>query len=408
MDNYDVLKFLAIILLSTKILGLLSRKLGMPDVVGAILAGLLIGPAVLGWVPQHEVINILAQLGVITLMYAAGLETDLKEMKKNGVACIVIAAFGVLIPFLAGYIVSAFFFDSFSINSPFFWECVFIGVILTATSVSITVETLKELGKLNSKAGTTILGAAIVDDILGIIMLTIVSGFKNSDVQVSLMVGKILLFFVFCAIVGIVFNYIFKYICQKRGCKKRLVIYGFAFALLMSYIAEHYFGVADITGAYIAGIIVKNTYSCAYILERMEILSFSFFSPIFFASIGIKVTLEGFNSSIIWFSIILVILAILSKIGGCWFGAKLCHFSNKDALQVGTGMISRGEVALIVANKGSQLGILSNIMFAPVVLMIIVTTLITPIMLKIINSPRFNKDDKNNDDNATATENYCG
>ncbi|MDD2568286.1 MAG: cation:proton antiporter [Clostridia bacterium] len=397
MDNYEILKFLAIILLSTKLLGLLSRKLGMPDVVGAILAGLLIGPSMLGWVSQHEVINILAQLGVITLMYTAGLETDLKEMKKNGVACIVIASFGVLIPFFAGYIVSAFFFDGFNIYSSFFWECIFIGVILTATSVSITVETLKELGKLNSKAGTTILGAAIVDDILGIIMLTVVSGIENSDVQISIMVSKIFLFFIFCGVVGIIFNYLFKYICQKRGCKKRLVVYGFAFCLAMCYIAEHYFGVADITGAYVAGIIVKNTYSCSYILERMEILSFSFLSPIFFASIGIKVTLDGFSNDIIWFSVLLVVLAILSKIGGCWLGAKLCHFSNKDALQVGTGMISRGEVALIVANKGSQLGVLPSILFAPIVLMIIVTTLITPILLKILNSPRF---DKNNEDTA--------
>lgn len=387
MLSYRFLFDIALILLSTKVLGLITKKFNMPQVVGALLAGLVLGPAMFNILHETNFIQQMAELGVIVLMFTAGLETNIKDLKKTGVASFIIALFGVIVPLIGGFIV-AFLFNrsNFSqINSDIFLQNIFIGIIVTATSVSITVETLKELGKLNTKAGNAILGAALIDDILGVIALTIVTSFADVSVNIFGVFIKIVLFFIFSIIIGFMFYFLFsKWIKRYNKDLRRFVIAAFVFCLLLSFVAERFFGVADITGAFIAGLIISNTERTKYILSRFETTSYMLLSPIFFASIGVKVELIEMSANVILFTIILLIIAVLTKIIGCGVGAKLCKFSNKESLQVGIGMISRGEVALIIANKGIALGLINTLFLAPVVVTVVLTTVITPILLKII------------------------
>ena len=387
MLSYKFLFDIAVILLSTKALGLVTKRFKLPQVVGALLAGLVLGPAVLNILHETDFIQQLAELGVIVLMFTAGLETDIKELKKSGVASVVIAILGMIVPLILGFILANFFNTNNSLDSSLFLQHMFIGVILTATSVSITVETLRELGKLNSNAGNAILGAAIIDDILGIIALTIISSCASSDTSTNIwiVIGKILLSFILAIMVGIVaFRLMNKEMKTHNTDLRRFVIFSFVFCLLLSYAAEEFFGVADITGAFIAGLILSGTERKHYILSRFETSSYMLLSPIFFASIGIKVEIPKMSKEIIIFSILLIIIAVISKIIGCGLGAKLCKYTNSEALQIGTGMVSRGEVALIMANKGNALGLMSSIFFGPVVIMVVITTIISPILLKLV------------------------
>lgn len=393
--SYKFFLDLAIILLSTKIFGLFTRKVQMPQVVGALLAGVLLGPTFLNVLQETEFISQMAELGVVMLMFTAGMETDIKELKKTGKASLVIAIAGVLIPLGGGFLAAAIFHDTLgNMTQAELLENIFIGVILTATSVSITVETLREMGRLKSPEGTAILGAAIIDDILGIIILTVVMSFKDSSVTIGEILIKILLFFAFAIVCAVIMYKVFAYMGKRYGRRRRIPIYGLVFCLLLSYIAEHYFGMADITGAYLAGIIIANLKINEYVAEKVEVASYMLFSPVFFASIGIKTSVESMDGRIIIFTIVLLAIAILTKIVGCGFGAKLMKFSNPEALRIGVGMISRGEVALIVANKGASVGLISEEIFAPVIIVVIVTTLITPILLKMVFPKKSDADGK--------------
>ena len=357
--SYKFLLDLALILLCTKILGLVTRSFRMPQVVGALLAGLVLGPAALNVLGDVSFIEKVSEIGVIVLMFTAGMETDIKELKKTGRASFIIALIGVLVPLAGGFLLAmAFNTESLSdANASILLQNIFIGVILTATSVSITVETLKEMGKLNTRAGNAILGAAIIDDILGIIALTIITSMADPTVQIGIVLLKVLLFFVFAAVAGILFYLFFKKLqAHYHRDMRRFVILAFVFCLLISYCAEEFFGVADITGAFIAGLIISNTERAPYIASRFETLSYTLLSPVFFASIGLDVSMPEMTPHIIAFTILLVVVAVITKIVGCGLGAKMCHFSNRESVQVGVGMVSRGEVALIVATKGAALG----------------------------------------------------
>lgn len=387
MLSYRFLFDIAIILLSTKALGVLTKKFKMPQVVGALLAGIILGPAMLDVLHETEFIQQMAALGVIVLMFTAGLETDINELKKTGKASALIACLGVIIPLIGGFVV-AFIFNRGELShasTSALLQNIFIGVILTATSVSITVETLKELGKLNTRAGNTILGAALIDDILGIIALTIITSVADPNVNVGIVLLKIVLFFIFSAAVGVLFYKLFK-LWMSRYCKdmRRFVIVSFVFCLLLAFAAEEFFGVADITGAFIAGLIISNTERTKYINARFETLSYILLSPIFFASIGIKVEITEMNSTILIFTGVLLIVAILSKIIGCALAARLCKYTLDESIQIGTGMVSRGEVALIVANKGIAVGLMNPAFLAPIVIVVVITTVITPVLLKVI------------------------
>lgn len=395
MLSYNYLFDIALILLSTKGLGLVTKKFSMPQVVGALLAGLVLGPAMLNVLHETDFIKQIAELGVIVLMFTAGLETDLQELKKTGKASFVIAVFGVLVPLLFGFITASFFNQTSTAEGvSHTLQNIFIGIILTATSMSITVETLKELGKLNTRAGNAILGAAIIDDILGIVALTLITSCADSSVNIVLVLGKVILFFVFAILAGMLFYKFFIYWVQRYNRDmRRFVVISFVFCLILAFLAEEWFGVADITGAFIAGLILSNTSCVHYITSRFETISYMLLSPIFFASIGIQVDLSGMNQTLLLFTVVLVVIAIISKIIGCGLGAKLCHYSTKESLQVGVGMVSRGEVALIVASKGAALGLMSAVNFGPIVVVVVITTIVTPILLKIVFSSK--KDSRN-------------
>ena len=387
MESYSFLLFLAIIMISTKILGLFTRKIHMPAVVGALVAGVILGPSCLNLITLTGDTGVfleqMAELGVILLMFNAGLETDLSELKKNGVASFVTALIGVIVPLIGGFLGYAFFFHTDFSDYDEVLKAVFVGVVLTATSVSITVETLREMGKLKGKVGTTILGAAVIDDIIGIIVLTIVTSLKDTSVSPITVVLKIVLYFVFIAVLIFVLTKL-KVFVEEQDEKRRTAIICVALCFILSYISEEYFGIADITGAYFAGLMLCTMKVGPYVARRCEIPSYLIFSPVFFASVGLKVTLGGMDASIWIFAIILLVIAILSKVVGCGLGAKICGWTGKEAFQVGIGMISRGEVALIVAQKGYASGMLDDVLFAPIVLVVIVTTLITPILLKLV------------------------
>lgn len=397
MESYSYLLDLAIILIFTKGLGLLTKRVQMPQVVGALLAGVILGPGMLGVLTATDFLSNVAEIGVIVLMFCAGMETDIKELKASGKSSFVIALLGVIVPLAGGYAVARVFNTPEMIASDgsasIFLQNMFIGVILTATSVSITVETLKELGKLKTHSGNAILGAAIIDDILGIIALTVVTSMADESVSIVSVLLKIVGFFVFAGVVGFLFYRLYKkWVDEAKKELHRHTIVAFVFCLLMSYVAEEIFGVADITGAFIAGLIISNVQRSTYLQTKFDTLSYLLLSPVFFASIGLKVELPQMTTALITFAVSLTVVAILTKVVGCGLGARVCGYKNYQAKRIGVGMISRGEVALIVASKGAALGLLGSSFLGPIIIVVVITTIITPILLKIVfknkpNSP---------------------
>ena len=383
--SYRYLLDIALILLSTKLLSLLTRKFNLPQVVGALLAGVIMGPSMFNILHETEFIKQLAELGVIVLMFTAGIESSLDDLKKSGKASFIIAALGVIIPLIGGAVVACFFNNGEITDVSMTLQNIFIGTILTATSVSITVETLKELGKLSTRAGNAILGAAIIDDILGILALTIITSLADPHVSIGMCILKIVLFFVFSVLVGNIVHILFdKWTLKYNVDKRRFVIAAFAVCLLFSFSAEEFFGVADITGAFIAGLIFSQNNESSYMMSRFETVSYMLLSPMFFASIGIGISISNIDLPTLFLTTLLTIVAIITKVIGCGLGAKLCKYTNMEVIQIGTGMISRGEVALIVASKGLDLGLMSNYFIAPVIIMVIITTIVTPVFLKFV------------------------
>lgn len=382
MESYSILKDLAIIVIAAKFFGLLARKVNIPQVAGEIIAGLIIGPCVLNLVNQTDFITQMAELGVVLLMFSAGLTTNLRDLLKTGPIAFLIALVGVLVPLGGGYLLYSGFYGFAPAGDMHFYKALFIGCIMTATSVSITVQVLKELGHLKGHVGTTIMSAAIIDDVIGIIVLTFVIGFVNPDVKPGDVVLNTALFFVFAIGVGFLFYYLFKWLDMRYPHQRRIPIFGLALCLSLAYIAESFFGIADITGAFVAGIILCSINDSEYIAEKMDIGSYMFFGPVFFSSIGIKTEFSGMTVELLLFSAGFVIVALLCKIIGCGLVARCCKFSGKDSLKIGVGMMTRGEVALIVAQKGLSVGLLEPVFFTPVILLIIISSLATPIALK--------------------------
>ena len=382
MESYSFIFDIAIILAATKILGLLTRRIALPQVVGALLAGLIMGPACLGVLEETEFLDELAELGVIVLMFTAGLETDVRELRKSGGPAFIIALIGVIVPLIGGAAIASFF----NTDPDATLQNVFVGVILTATSVSITVETLREMGKLSTRSGNAILGAALIDDVLGIILLTFITSLSDPSAGgLGTVLIKIAAFFVVALVGGYFLHKLIAKITAGPGRdRKRYAVLSLAMCMVFAYFAEEWFGVADITGAYVAGVIISSTSRVTYITSKCEDLSDMLLSPCFFASIGAKVVLPQMSTSIIIFSVLLMIWAMLPKVIGCGLGAKMCRYSNKDSLRIGIGMISRGEVALIVANRGISTGLMPEAFFAPIVLTVVASTIVTPILLKFV------------------------
>jgi len=384
---------IAIILLSTKLLGLLTRRVHLPQVVGALLAGLLLGPQVLGltgitilgnpiWLERTDFIDHIAELGVIVLMFSAGLSTSLKDLKDTGKAGFVVALCGVLVPLALGTGVGFLFPADGGTD---IMRNIILGTVITATSVSITVETLREMGKLNTKVGATVLAAALIDDILGLLCLTVVTSFNPETAgseNIWIVVAKIAAFFVFVILLGIAVVKFYKWYISKikQSGLQRFKVLGLALCLALSFAAERFFGVADIIGAFAAGLIVGSTESGPQVERSIRPLSYLLLTPVFFANVGLGVELPsgGFSGMLILFAVVYILAAVISKLFGCGIGAKLCGMSTRESVQVGLGMACRGEVALIVANKGANPADIG-----PIVLMIVFTAIVTPALIKL-------------------------
>ena len=384
--DYTYLLLLAIILLSTKVLGLVTEKIHMPQVVGALLAGILLGPSGLGVLQSSDFIVKTAEIGVIMVMFLAGIDTDLQEMKETGLQACAIAVMGVFVPIiLCGAVYLFVFEDQFTVMNVL--KASFVGSVFSATSVGITVETLSEMGKLKSKTGTTLLSAALIDDILGIVVLSFLTGFASGEGNPAMVVIKIAGFFVFTIVVGLVIMRVFRYISEEHSNHRRVAVWALAFCLIMSYCAEEFFGVADITGAFFAGLILCNvTKSRGYVAKKITVSSYMLFTPVFFASVGMKTDLKTMNMEILFFALVLLAASVVSKIIGCGFAGKLTGMTNHESLVVGIGMVARGEVALMVAQKGIDAGMIDPVILPAIVMCVISCALLTPVLLKLVIS----------------------
>lgn len=382
---YSVFRNLAIIILTAKFFGLAARKCKAPQVVGEIIAGLLIGPCVLNLVHISDTISVFAEIGVVLLMFSTGLGTNLKELIKAGPIATLIACVGVAVPLAGGTLLYSIFYGFAAVGSTEFYKALFIGTIMTATSVSITVAALQEMGHLKSFLGTTIVSAAVIDDVIGIVVLTCVLG-AGSGTGTGL--GKVLfntvLFFATAIGVGLIAHFAMKWLDKRNPHTQRITIVSMAFCFAMAYVAEEYFGIADITGAYIAGIVFCSMDDASYVERRVDISNYVLFAPVFFASIGLKTDISGLTPQILLFSVCFVIVALITKVIGCGLAAKVCRFSWADSLKVGVGMMTRGEVALIVAQKGLDIGVVDPVYFTAVILLIVVSSVATPLVLKVL------------------------
>ncbi len=384
MDTIQILRDLVIIIVSAKLFGLIARRLHAPQVAGEIIAGLIIGPTLFDLVEAGDFLSGMAEIGVILLMFSAGLETDIDKLKKSGVKATILACTGVAVPLALGAILYMSFYGFAAPGSMEFIKALFIGTILTATSVSITVQVLKELGKISTDVGTTIMSAAIIDDVIGIVVLTAVLGLKDPSANLITVVIKTVAFFVLSFVVGIAIFKIMKKVEIKWPHTRRIPILGLALAFAMSYVADKYFGVADITGAYVAGIILSSLDNSEYIDRKMDINSYMIFGPVFFASVGLQTNLKTVDMTILAFSAAFVIAGLLGKVVGCGLVAKLLKYNTSDALKIGVGMMTRGEVALIVAQRGLKAEIIDSRYFTAVILLIVLSSILTPIILKAI------------------------
>ncbi|MBN3526968.1 cation:proton antiporter [Paenibacillus apiarius] len=386
----EFILYLLLILVFTKIAGDLSVRIGQPAVLGKLLVGILLGPAVLGWIENGSFIHELSEIGVLLLMFIAGLETDLEQLRKNWKSAFAVAIGGIILPFIGGYSSAI----AFGFTSSY---ALFFAVLFCATSVSISVQVLKEMNQLNSREGTTILGAAVVDDVLVVILLAFIMSVlgQGTDVSIGLLIGKKVLFFVIIILAGMfavpkVMNWLAPLKVTEAVISAALIVcFGFA------YFAE-WMQMAGIIGAFAAGIAVSQTTFKHEVEKKVEPIAYAVFVPVFFVSIGLNVSFEGIGEQL-GLLVTITIMAIVTKLVGGWIGARLTGFDKKSALAIGSGMISRGEVALIIAATGLQSGLLMPEYFTSVVIMVIITTLVTPPLLKIL----FNSKDK---DQAAVSE----
>ena len=356
--DVDLLLFVALILLSTKSFSIFMSRIHLPQVIGALIAGVLLGPAVFKLISPSESISVIAEFGVILLLFSAGMETDLKELRHSIKPSFLISVLGIILTLAGGFAVGYLFGNNTL-------ESFFIGLIIASMSTSITVEVLHEMGKLKTRTGTVLLGAALFDDIFVIVILALIMGIGESAFSVSvilILLLKIVAFFLFAIFTGILVNKLFNYSYEKFGEKKRLAIFSIAYCFLMAYLAE-IFGLADITGAYIAGIALCSTRCVEYLDKKAHGLSYLFFTPVFLANIGIQTSFDSITGSIILFTVCFALVAIFAKFIGCGLGAKICGFTTRESVQIGAGMLPRGEVSFIVAAKGIAIGYVSLQLF---------------------------------------------
>jgi len=371
----SILLTLLIIIASTKIAGDLSVRLGQPSVLGKLIVGIILGPAVLHWIEAEPFLHEMSEIGVLLLMFIAGLETDLDQLKRNWRSSLAVAIGGIAAPLVGGYFVSL----AFGLTNS---QALFVGLLLCATSVSISVQTLKEMDALQSREGTTILGAAVVDDVIVVMLLAVMmsilgTGGGGAIGEIALKNG---LFFLLILIVSIfVVPQIMKWFASLRVSEP--VISG-AIVLVCgyAYFAEE-MAVAGIIGAFAAGIAISQTKFREEVEHKASPIAYSLFVPVFFVSIGLSVSFDGIGSQL-GFLLVLTVVAVAAKLVGGALGARLTGFGSRSSLMIGAGMVSRGEVALIIAASGLESEMLPQRYFTAVIVLVIITTLVTPPLLK--------------------------
>ena len=372
--EFKYLLDIGLIILVVKIFTMITQKIKMPKVLGGLIAGIVLGPAMLNVVQNSTILEALSKFGIILIMFLAGMETSIKKFISNSNKYVIIAAIGVVVPLILGTIFSLIYIQDLKTN-------LFFGAVITSTSVSITVETLIEMKKIKSSVGLAILGAGVVDDILGILFLTIIMNSGNLHITTfALMVLKIILFFGIAVILGLLLFKMFEKIEEKDTKTEQMPTYSIAFALILAYIAER-LGVSGIIGAYIAGLVIGNTEKGRKVKGKIDLVVHMIFSPIFFASVGLKLTTLSFNRQVWIFIVIFTAVTIISKIIGNGLGARICGYPKEKAIQIGIGMATRGEVALIIADEAKKIGLINEEVFSIVIITVMLVTLITPILL---------------------------
>lgn len=372
-SNLDFLVQLCIILAAATFGGFLSKKLGQPAVLGQIIVGIILGLLAF---EKTEFIENIGEIGVIFLMFIAGLETDVKELMDSGKSSSMIALGGVLLP---GLLV---FLGMYLIHPENFAMALFMGVISTATSVSISVQTLRELNQLRTKQGISILGAAIIDDIAGIILLTfVVAAVQPTEgMSITSTLLNIGLFFGIAALAGYGLTKLSKYCIGRFNLDRKIVTYAIIVCFALAFLSEE-LGVAAITGSYFAGVMFSMTPHRHKVSHEVNKIANVLFTPVFFVSIGMGVDFKA-AASAIGIGSLFIVLAVVGKLVGCGIGARLSGFEGRKALQVGIGMIPRAEVAIIIATLGVKLEVIGSKELAAVILMVLVTTIVTPSLLK--------------------------
>lgn len=420
---FEVLLPVALILVLAKVLGLLFEKIKVPAVLGFLCSGLLVG--LLSFIPGETVvtdytrtgIDILGKFGVVLILFSAGLETDMKKMKAVGLPAVAITMAGVLLPMLFGFLLAFLFRVHGGIEADFLepgvdpvWSDLYYGVILTATSVSITVATLKALGKLDGRAGSALVSAAIIDDVLGIVLLSIVLSLSGTSsgggdfnllmyiveacgstvsgaLEIVLVLLNMAIFVLLSLGAGYLMRRLFNWLGEKYPHHIRLPILSLAFCFLWAYLAQGLFQIADITGAYIAGMILSPTKPKEYIDHRAETTMNVFFVPIFFASVALKMydaTMDFSDGLFLTFGFLYVFAGLLGKFLGAGAASLACRFSLKDSLAIGTGMIARAEVLVVTAQTGVDSRLVSPGIMPFTLLLILVSSFLTPLLLRLI------------------------
>ena len=431
-EPYMILLPLGLILIVGKLLSLLMAKIKVPEVVGYLLGGLLVG--LFYFIPEEsqfiltdysvEGINDLAKIGVILILFEAGITTNLGQIRKQGKSSMIITSLGVIFPLLLGFL-CAFMFRFFghmdeefyigleSAGTSPFYSDLYYGVILTATSVSITVATLKELGKLEGPIGTSLVSAAIIDDVIGIILLSIVISLSGGEEatapwviptgdsawSIVLLIIIMVLFFAISIGMGIGVHKLFDWMGRKYPHHRRIPMLSLGFCFLWAFVAE-IFHIADITGAYVAGLILANTSASHYIDHRVETTANVLFTPVFFASVALKMfsslgigsssgeSVNSISGLFIGFGLVWVVAGLLGKVLGAGLGAKITGSNSKDSLIVGIGMMARAEVVIVTAQEGVDSGLVEAGIIPFTLVLILVSSFLTPILLRFLSKEK--------------------
>lgn len=371
---------LAGLLLLTQLAAHLCHRIGIPGVIGQIMIGMIVGPALLNWVRLDTMMNEFQNIGVILLMFIGGLESDLGLLKRYLKPALVVAVIGVIFPIVIMGMTS--FIMGFSLL-----ESLFIGVVFSATSVSISVAVLKEFHYLDTKEGATILGAAVADDVIGVILLSIMISVMHqtgmatgASTSLALIFVEQILFFAGVYLLVRWLAPILMGLSEKLLTTLAPTVMSMVICFSMAAVAD-YVGLSGAVGAFFAGIAIAHTTKREIVDKSVEPIGYAIFIPLFFVSVGLNMTMTHLSQSL-GFVIIMTILACLTKLLGCGLGAVLCGFSLQSDYLVGAGMISRGEMALITAQIGFDAHLLSGAYYSDLILVIVLATVLAPFILK--------------------------